>query len=414
MAALQENSTLYSTVEFVRKSLIPFRNCINIMQQYNQSPMNLFRETMLCKTINANLELIERITRDYAKPEWNIKKVNYGDSEADVKIEKIMDLPFANLIHFQKSINGVNVKKHQKLLIVAPMSGHYPTLLRGTVKDCLRHFDVYVTEWKNANTIPIDHGKFDLDDYIYYVIDFVKKIGKGVSVMAVCQPVVPVAAAVSLMEEDGINLVDNMILMGGPVDARKANTKVTDFADKRHMTWFEAQMVTRVPANYPGFMRQVYPGFIQLMGFMSMNMQRHIGQHVELYQHLIEGDGDSVREHKAFYDEYLAVMDIPAEFYIETIQAVYKDFALPNGTMMVGNRRVNTAAVKHCRLLTIEGGLDDIAGVGQTKAAMDIFKNIPKENKHYHLQEDVGHYGVFNGRKFREFILAKIKEFCNA
>ena len=414
MITLQENSTLYTTVEFLKKGLVPFRNVIHTMQQYNQSPINLFRESMLSKTINANLELVERITRDYKKPEWNIKKVTYGKVEADVQIEKLMDLPFGNLIRFKKMVDGKVIKNQKKLLIVAPMSGHYPTLLRGTVKDCLNHFDVYITEWKNANNISIDHGKFDLDDYIYYVMDFVKKLGKGISIMAVCQPVVPVAAAVSLLEEDGDNLVDNMILMGGPIDPRKANTKVTDFADKRHMTWFEAQMVTRVPPNYPGFMRQVYPGFIQLMGFMSMNMQRHIGKHVELYQHLVAGDGDGAKEHKAFYDEYLAVMDIPAEFYIETIKTVYKDFALPNGTMMVGNRRVNTSAVKHSKLIVVEGGLDDIAGVGQTKAAIDMFKNIPKDNKHYHLQADVGHYGVFNGKKFREFILKAIKDFCYA
>lgn len=405
-----ENTWLYTMVEFSRKNVLPIKNLNNLYQMYHSSPFNMLKGTDLDRMMTANMEMTDRLLKDYKKPEFGIDSILVGNKEIKVVQDTISHKRFCKLLHFKKL--SAKHENQPKLLIVAPLSGHHATLLRGTVKDTLPHFDVYITDWIDANQVPMSYGKFDLDDYTYYVMEFMNLLGPNLSVMAVCQPVVPVLAAVCLLEEEGKKPVDSMVLMGGPVDARESSTQVTKFADNRSMNWFETNMITRVPMNYPGFMRPVYPGFIQLYGFMAMNMQRHVGEHFKLYQHLIVGDDESAEQHNKFYDEYLAVLDVTAEFYLQTIRTVFKDFDLPKGKMYVGDRKVNTESVRHASLLCIEGELDDISGIGQTKAALKLCKNIPEKRKAYHLQKGVGHYGVFNGRKFREQIVPVIKDFC--
>lgn len=403
-----EATHLYSALETAKFNNGNFRYLLKQSQDYNKSLMNPLRSSYYGKAVNALLEMMERLTRNYQKPEFGIKSVEIDGKAVGVSQTVLYKKTFCKLLHFKK--NGHF--NQPKLLIVAPMSGHYATLLRGTVKDSLKHFDVYITDWENTRDIPLAEGNFTLDDYITYCMEFIQFLGKQVSVIAVCQPSVPVLAAVSLMSKDNSQYTpSNMVLIGGPVDTRKSPTKVNDFAVTRPLNWFEHNVITRVPINYKGFMRSVYPGFLQLAGFMAMNMQKHIGEHMSLYQHLVEGDGESVEAHKKFYDEYLAVMDIPADFYLQTIDVVFKKFSLPLGKLYCNGERVDLNSIKKTGLLVIEGELDDITGIGQTKAAIDLCSNIPNKIKHYHLQKRVGHYGAFNGTKFRTEILPIIKDF---
>jgi poly(3-hydroxybutyrate) depolymerase len=292
------------------------------------------------------------------------------------------------------------------------MSGHYATLLRGTVEAFLPTHEVYITDWIDARMVPMTDGGFDLDDYIDYVIDILKAIGPDVHVMAVCQPAVPVAAAVALLEaEDSPYIPLSMTLMGGPIDTRKSPTAVNRLAEERGVEWFQKNCLYKVPFPNPGFFRDVYPGFLQLSGFMAMNIDRHMNAHWDMFKHLVAGDEDSADKQQDFYDEYMAVMDLTAEFYLQTVDTVFVRHALPKGEMMHRGRRVDLAAVKRCGLMTVEGENDDISGVGQTKATHDLCANLPKDRQHYHLQKDVGHYGVFNGSRFRKEIAPAIKGF---
>ena len=295
------------------------------------------------------------------------------------------------------------------------MSGHHATLLRGTVEALLPHHDVYITDWTDAREVPVFSGTFDLNDYIDYLIEFMCHIGEGVHTMAVCQPSVPLFAAVALLNEKNHPCAPKtMTLMGGPIDTRKAPTQVNTFAKERPIEWFEGHVVSRVPLNYPGFMRRVYPGFLQLTGFMTMNLERHVGEHIKLFNHLVEGDGESAGAHRKFYDEYLAVADLPAEFYIQTVREVFQKHSLPDGKLMHRDRRVKPEAITKTAILAIEGELDDISGVGQTKAAIDIATGLKKADKKYHLQKGVGHYGIFNGRKYRELVRPVITEWIES
>jgi poly(3-hydroxybutyrate) depolymerase len=292
------------------------------------------------------------------------------------------------------------------------MSGHYATLLRGTVEAFLPNHDVYVTDWVDARMVPLTEGSFDLDDYIDYVISILHALGGDTHVVAVCQPSVPVLAAVALMEADGDPYVPtSMVLMGGPIDTRVNPTKVNDVAEKRGIDWFRTHVITKVPFPNPGFMRDVYPGFLQLNGFVSMNLDRHIEAHKQLFLHLVRGDGDSAQKHKEFYDEYLAVMDLDAEFYLQTVETVFVRHALPKGQMTHRGRPVDPGRIKRTALLTIEGEFDDISGVGQTEAAHRLCANIPPDRRVHYLQPGVGHYGVFNGSRFRSEIVPRISDF---
>jgi poly(3-hydroxybutyrate) depolymerase len=409
MQMMFENSGLYTAIELGKAQFSPIRMLIKANKEWHSSHYNPFAHTHWGRSLAAGYELAERMTRHYPKPQFGIRHVDIEGKRYDIQEEVVVSKDFCHLIHFKKKQSI----QQPKLLIVAPMSGHHATLLRGTVEDALVHFDVYITDWLDARDVPLSRGNFDLDDFIDYCIGFIEFIGKGVHVLAVCQPAVPVLAAVSIMSHEARPILPaSMILIGGPIDTRKNPTEVDLFAERRTIQWFESHVITRVPFQYPGFLRPVYPGFIQLMGFMAMNMQRHVGEHMKLFQHLVVGDGESAAQHRKFYNEYLSVMDLPGQFYLQTVQTVFKDYALPRGIMKSRGRPVVTEAINHTALLAIEGELDDISGVGQTKAACDICTNIPAEKKHYHLQQGVGHYGVFNGRKFREDILPIIVEFC--
>jgi poly(3-hydroxybutyrate) depolymerase len=359
----------------------------------------------------AAAEMFERTTRRYGKPEWGITETTTHGVRVPV-VERVQwERPFCRLIHFEKG-QGRPAGEQPKLLIVAPMSGHYATLLRGTVTTMLPDHDVYITDWADARMVPLTDGSFDLDDYIDYVISILHFLGAGAHIMAVCQPSVPVLAAAALMEtRHDPHLPASMTLMGGPIDTRISPTAVNTLANNHDLDWFRQHVIMKVPFPHPGFMREVYPGFLQISGFLSMNIERHVEAHRALFNHLVRGDGDSADKQREFYDEYLAVMDLTAEFYLQTVETVFLRHALPKGEMMHRNGRVDTGAIRHVALLTIEGENDDISGVGQTKAAQDITPNLPAAMKTHYLQPKVGHYGVFNGSRFRAEIAPRIADF---
>lgn len=400
-----ENSALYSLYELHQASVAPLRVLAHASKQFHSNPYSPLAYTTFGRTMSASFELLERLTKKYTKPIFGLNETIIGDKTVAVMDEVVAKTPFCNLRHFKRDYN----KKQPKLLIVAPMSGHHATLLRGTVQAFLPFADVYITDWIDAKEIPAYVGKFDLDDYIDTIIQFVRFIGEDVNLIAVCQPAVPVFAAAALMNEDKDPCTpSSMTLMGGPIDTRKAPTQVNQLATQRPIEWFESNVITRVPMNYPGFLRRVYPGFLQLTGFMTMNLDRHIGEHVKLFQHLVEGDGESAEAHRQFYNEYLSVADLPAEFYLQTIEKVFQKHLLPKNKFDFKDRIVDANAITRTGLLCVEGERDDISGVGQTKAALRLTPNLPHSRKQYLLQRGVGHYGIFNGRKFREQIVPVI------
>jgi poly(3-hydroxybutyrate) depolymerase len=332
--------------------------------------------------------------------------------KAAVRERVVVSKPFCNLVHFEREVSGWRRYQDPKLLLVAPMAGHFATLLRATVRDLLPHFEVYVTEWQDARFVPRAEGTFDLDDYIDYIIDFLGVFRGNVHVMAVCQPAVPVFAAVSLLEAMGAPASPlSMILMAGPIDVRKNPTAVNRFAEARTIDWFERNVITQVPWPYPGLMRMVYPGFLQLSGFMGMNFDRHVSAHRDLFHNLIGGDGDSADKHREFYDEFLAVMDLAAEYYLQTIETVFLEHKLAKGEMLHRNRLVDPSKIKNVALMTVEGEKDDITGLGQTEAAQTLCTSLPEPLRAHHAQPGVGHYGVFNGSRFRGEILPRIRDF---
>lgn len=406
-----ENRFLYSFVEIYRATIAPFHAGVKFAQEWVKCPINPMHYLASKQPANAVYELLERLTRNYSKPEFNVNKAVIDKKEYEIKEEIIIEKTFCNLIHFQKFPE----KNLPKLLIVAPMSGHYATLLRGTVQDTLPFFDVYITDWHNVRDIPLSKGNFSLDDFIDYCIEFMEELSPHLSVMAVCQPSVPVSAAVAIMSSKHPNdprIPDNIILIGGPMDTRVERSKVDEFTKNKDIEWFENNVITTVPMNYAGFGREVYPGFLQLAGFMAMNMKRHVGEHVKLFEHLIEGDEDGAEKQIKFYDEYLAVMDLPAEFYLQTINEVFINDSLPKGLFVSKERPVRLENIKKPALLVLEGELDDITGREQTKSAINLCSGIPQNRKEYHLQMGVGHYGLFNGSKFRQQIMPIIKNFC--
>jgi poly(3-hydroxybutyrate) depolymerase len=355
------------------------------------------------------------MTRRYAKPAFGFGGTWVDGASVPVSERVVWERPFCRAITFDRGFVSGPGEPQPKLLIVAPMSGHYATLLRGTVEAMLPNHQVFITDWTDARMVPLAAGRFDLDTYIDYLIDLFATLGPDLHVMAVCQPAVPVLAAIAVMEAGGHATVPvSMTLMGGPIDTRRSPTAVNCLAQERGTAWFERNCITTVPAGYPGAWRSVYPGFFQLSGFMAMNLDRHVDAHAEMFDHLVKGDGDSAEKHRDFYDEYLAVMDLTAEFYLQTVKTVFVDHALPKGTMMHGGRPVDLAAIRTCAILAIEGENDDISGVGQTKAALDLTPNLPAERKAYHLQQGVGHYGVFNGSRYRTVIAPRIAAFIRA
>src|SRR5436309_7516096 len=406
------SAPMYWFYEMSHAALNPSRAFADAAKIYFKSPINPLSYTTFGKSVAAACELFERSTRRYGQPEWNIDSTSIAGERVPVRIECVWQRPFCRLLHFERIFARPPRRPQPTVLLVAPMSGHYPTLLRGTVEAFLPNHDVYITEWVDARMVPLADGGFDLDDYIDYVISMLHALGGETHIVAVCQPSVPVLAAVARMEAEGDAFVPlTMTLMGGPIDTRSNPTVVNTLAEQRGIDWFRRHVITKVPFPHPGFMRDVYPGFVQLNGFMTMNLDRHLEAHRNLFRHLVDGDGDSATKHREFYDEYLAVMDLSAEFYLQTVETVFIRHDLPYCSMTQRSKPVDPSKIRRVALLTVEGEHDDISGVGQTQAAHRLCVNIPEENKMHYLQPAVGHYGVFNGSRFRSEIAARISDF---
>jgi poly(3-hydroxybutyrate) depolymerase len=406
---------LYQMHEMNRTLLSPLIQWAEASSKLFTNPVSPFAHTPFAQRIAAGYELMFRLGKDYEKPSFGITSVDIDGQRVSVIEDIELEKPFCKLLHFRKESRNSKKTKQPKILLVAPLSGHHATLLRDTVKTLLPEHDVYITDWTDARMVSMDHGAFHLHDYVYYVQDFIRHLGPNLNVISVCQPTVPVLAAISLMASNKeANLPKTMVMMGGPIDPRKAPTQVNDLATNKPFSWFENNVIYSVPPNYPGYGRRVYPGFLQHAGFVAMNPKRHAQSHWEFYLHLREGDNESAEEHRKFYDEYNAVLDMPAEYYLETIKTVFQDHALPLGTWEVEGQLVRPQDIKDVALLTIEGELDDISGLGQTRAAHELCAHIPKEMKQHFTAPKCGHYGIFSGRRWREVIAPKIGEFIRA
>ncbi|MFE8071330.1 polyhydroxyalkanoate depolymerase [Marinobacteraceae bacterium S3BR75-40.1] len=399
---------LYAMYELQHAAMAPTRFFVEQGLNALRHPMNPMNQTLMGKSLLAGLDLVEQATRRYGKPRFGLDSTRVGDRTVAVHEEILHRKPFGQLRHFQKDADF----QGPRVLIVAPMSGHFATLLRGTVEELMGDHDVYITDWRDARDIPIAEGRFDLDDYVDYLIDWLAKLGPDTHVIAVCQPAVPVYGALCLMEADNHPATPRSVtLMGGPVDTRQAPTQVNKLATRRPLNWFENNVVTYVPPPHAGAFRRVYPGFMQLAGFMTMNLGEHVMKHQKLFEHLIVGDEDSAEKTKAFYEEYRSVMDITAEFYLQTIDVVFQQHALPKGEWVSRGRPIRPEAIRRTPLLAVEGELDDISGVGQTRAALDIATRLPEAKKQYLLAQGVGHYGIFNGSRWRGVIAPEVRRF---
>jgi poly(3-hydroxybutyrate) depolymerase len=382
-----------------------------MLQSLWSHPSFPIARTVLGRAVASASELLERATRRYSKPPFALDTTQIGSRTVAVREVPIVTTPFCNLIRFERDA----ARNDPKVLVVAPLSGHHASLLRDTVMRLLPAHDVYVTDWVDARLVPLAAGRFDLDDYIELVPRFIRAVGSDVHVLAVCQPSVPVLAAISLMSEMADPATPRtMTLMAGPVDTRVNPTQVNRVATSRSLQWFELTAVHRVPPGEPGFMRRVYPGFLQLAAFVSLNPARHADAHRQLYRDLLAGDEESAEAHRRFYDDYLAVMDMPAEYYLQTIATVFQRHDLPRGTMTCRGVPIRPAAVRNTGLMTVEGEKDDITGVGQTSAAHDLCSSIPAKRRVLHRQEGAGHYGVFSGRRWREAIAPRFERFIRA
>ncbi len=403
----------YHLYEMNHAAMAPLRASAELMRQACNNSMNPLSNTAFGRSLDAGFEVFERLTRRYGKPTFGLSSTTVDERSVAVEEEITFSKPFCNLVHFKRDLPAGR-KADPKILLVAPMSGHYATLLRGTVEALLPSADIYITDWADARVVPVTEGGFDLDDYITYIIDILHHMGEGVHVVAVCQPSVPVLAAVSLMEANGDTFAPaSMTLMGGPIDTRINPTAVNELAKGKSIDWFRDNVVMQVPWPQPGFGRNVYPGFLQLSGFMSMNLDRHMTAHKDFYLNLVKNDGDSAEKHREFYDEYLAVMDLTSEFYLQTVERVFIEHALPKGTMIHRGVPVDPASITRVALLTVEGENDDISGLGQTKAAHDLCRDIPADKRDHYMQPDVGHYGVFNGSRFRRDIVPRMLAFMH-
>ena len=404
-------NNIYNIIEGMRSSLIPLRASIELSGHWLKDHRNPIHNTGLSHVMLSYLILAERLTRTYKKPDFNITECSVDKKLYRIDERVVLSKAFCKLKHFSK----VGFKQTlPKLLIAAPMAGHHATLLRETVRELLPYCDVYITDWVDASTVPNKLGPFSLDDFINYLIEFMTLLGPNLHTVAVCQPTVPLLAAISLMsEKNDPNVPDSMILMGGPIDARQSPTAVDVLALNKSMEWFHQMMTTEAPINYTGYGRDIYPGILQLIGFMSLNIPRHVNSHLDLLQNLLDGNTEKANHTIKFYDEYLASMDMTAEFYLETIQKVFKEFALAKDEFTSNGRTVRLKHITKCALLGIEAENDDIAAVGQTKAALEMCSGIPKSMKQYHLQEGAGHYGLFSGSKFKKFIVPVMTDFIN-
>ncbi|MCH8180984.1 MAG: polyhydroxyalkanoate depolymerase [Proteobacteria bacterium] len=411
---------LYQIYETHRAWISPFSEFASAASKLYSNPLSLLAQIPSAHRVSAGFDLMHRLTKEYEKPEFGINKVTVDGTEVVIQEQVVEAKPFCRLLRFKRFTDNAplleKMRAQPSVLVVAPLSGHHSTLLRDTVRTLLQDHKVYITDWIDARMVPLEDGAFHLDDYINYVQDFIRKVGPDVHVISVCQPTVPVLAAVSLMASRGETTPRTMVMMGGPIDARKSPTAVNNLAMNKSFEWFENNVIYRVPPNYPGAGRPVYPGFLQHTGFVAMNPDRHANSHYDYFLDLVRGDGDSAEAHRQFYDEYNAVLDMPAEYYLDTIKTVFQDFALVNGTWKVRNPKgkeelVKPADIKTTALLTVEGELDDISGAGQTRAAHELCTGIPKTRQKHYDVIGAGHYGIFSGRRWREKAYPEIRAF---
>ncbi|MBS7807802.1 polyhydroxyalkanoate depolymerase [Variovorax sp. PCZ-1] len=421
---------LYQLYEAQRALMEPFAEFAQATAKLYANPLNGFGQLPFAQRTAATYDLMYRLGKDYEKPAFGIKTVNIPHDGVETEIaihERVeIDKPFCELRRFKRFSDDAatlaRLKGQPAVLIVAPLSGHYATLLRDTVRAMLQGHKVFITDWKNARLVPLADGDFHLDDYVNYVQEFIRHLQKqygNCHVMSVCQPTVPVLAAVSLMASRGEQLPLSMTMMGGPIDARKSPTAVNNLATQRSHNWFESNVIYRVPPNFPGAGRKVYPGFLQHTGFVAMNPDRHAKSHWDYFKDLVKGDGRSAEAHRQFYDEYNAVLDMDASYYLETIETVFQKFKLVEGTWDVQNsqgkpERVRPQDITGCALLTVEGELDDISGSGQTRAAHDLCSGIDKASKQHYEVKGAGHYGIFSGRRWRDMVYPQVQEFIAA
>ncbi len=407
---------LYHAYELNHAAIKPFRELACFNKKLFTSPYNPSAYTPFGRNIAAACDVFESMTRRYGKPEWRLHETEINGARVPVRDRVIWQKPFGRLVHFERErsalIKAGAEKPHPRVLLVAPLSGHYATLLRRTVEAFLPDHEVFVTDWADAREMPVALGKFDMNDYIDYVIDMLAVMGPGAHVVGVCQPGPLILAAVAVMSErKDPDLPASMTVMGSPIDARLSPTVPNKLAMERPLSWFKDNVIYTVPWPNKGVFRRVYPGFLQLSGFISMNQERHIEAHQDYFNHLVHGDCDSVHRHREFYNEYLSVMDLTEEFYLQCIEDVFQEFKLPNGTFMHRGQLVKPELITDVALMTIEGEKDDISGVGQTQAAHDLCKNIPQKMHLDYVQPGVGHYGVFSGSRFRAEIQPRMAEF---
>ena len=406
---------LYQIYETQRALMSPFAEFASASAKLYNHPLSPFAQGPLAQRISASFDLLHRLAKDYEKPPFAITAATVGGVEIAVQEQVALHKPFCRLLRFKRFTDDSQaldtMKEQPTVLLVAPLSGHHSTLLRDTVKSLLHDHKVYITDWTDARMVPLAEGAFHLDDYVEYVQEFIRHCGPRVHVISVCQPTVPVLAAVSLMASRGEETPLTMTMMGGPIDARKSPTSVNNLATNKSHSWFENNVIFRVPGNFPGAGRRVYPGFLQHTGFVAMNPDRHLTSHYDYFADLIKGDGDSADSHRQFYDEYNAVLDMPAEYYLDTIKTVFQDFALVNHTWQVKGELVKPQDITSTALLTIEGELDDISGAGQTRAAHDLCTGIPKSRQFHYDAVGAGHYGIFSGRRWREKVYPEVLGF---
>jgi poly(3-hydroxybutyrate) depolymerase len=406
---------LYDAYEVQRSFLAGASKLAGMGAGWLNNPSNPWGYSSMGPLVAASLEVFAHASAPRGKPEFGIHSTRIGRKPVAVQEEIVLRKPFGQLKHFKRE----GVTGGPSLLIVAPMSGHYATLLRGTVERLLPGHDIYITDWRDAKLVPLSEGSFDLDDYIDYLVEFLELIGERTGerphLLAVCQPAVPAFAATAIMARDKNRWrPKTLTMMGGPIDTREAPTAVNTLATQRPHSWFQNNVVATVPMIYPGAGRKVYPGFLQLAGFMTMNLGSHLISHWEMFKHLVVGDEESATSTQKFYEEYRSVCDMTAEFYLQTVDAVFQKHLLPRGKLIHRRRKVDPAAIRDTALLAIEGERDDISGLGQTKAALDIASRLPEAKKKYFMARDVGHYGIFNGRKWREKIAPVVEKFIAA
>jgi poly(3-hydroxybutyrate) depolymerase len=400
----------YQAYDYLARSGQLMSEGFGLMNDIVSHPSNPFSYTWTGRIASATLETAIRVTQRYDKLGFNIDSVDVDGKTISVNEEVVMNLPFCNLIHFNRS--GQVAK--DKVLLVAPLSGHHATLLKGTVEALLPEHEVYITDWLDAREVPLEAGPFSFDCYVSYLIEFLNHLGDNSHMIAICQPTVQALIATAVMaEEKNPNTPKSLTLMAGPIDTTKNPTRVNEFSHERPMNWFKNVAIMKVPVGYPGEGRQVYPGFMQLGGFISMNKQTHMKKHQMYFQNLLFGEKEDADRFRAFYDEYMAVLDMPAEFYLETIERVFKNNELANNTITYAGKPVNFGAITDTALLTVEGADDDICGIGQTEAAQDLCTNVPKDKRKHHLQPGAGHYGIFSGSMYRKNIRPLVTEFID-